>query len=169
MQISAKHAKTCVQRLHVPTELPFLHATVAGWVTPGYLPAMRVPKPLMKERKKTIPVRVWKVSGLMMKLISWKGEEGGREREVLNGGTTQSSPVMLHKIGQRNSFKKKHLIPRICEEKISRKQSHLGICSRKERKKNGWERKLIALPVSSQEKKEREKNPERKREMTSSS
>ena len=33
MQIGAECAKSCVQRVHVPTEVPFLHATVDGWVS----------------------------------------------------------------------------------------------------------------------------------------
>ncbi len=31
MQIGAKLAKTCLQGVRIPTELPFLHATVSGW------------------------------------------------------------------------------------------------------------------------------------------
>ncbi len=32
IQVGAKRAKTCMQRVRFPTELPFLHATVSGWV-----------------------------------------------------------------------------------------------------------------------------------------
>ena len=31
VQIGAERAKTCTQRVHIPTELPFLPATVGGW------------------------------------------------------------------------------------------------------------------------------------------
>ena len=31
MQIGAKRAETCMQRVHIPTELPFLHTAIGGW------------------------------------------------------------------------------------------------------------------------------------------
>ncbi len=32
VHIGGKRAKTCVQRVHVQTQLPILHATFGGWV-----------------------------------------------------------------------------------------------------------------------------------------
>ena len=31
MKVGAKRAKMCMQRVNIPTELPFLHTTVDGW------------------------------------------------------------------------------------------------------------------------------------------
>ncbi len=32
VRIGAKRAKMCMHCVHIPTELPFLHTTVDGWV-----------------------------------------------------------------------------------------------------------------------------------------
>ncbi len=33
MQVSAKRAKMCMQRVRIPSELPFLNTNVGGWVS----------------------------------------------------------------------------------------------------------------------------------------